>query len=334
MSGSVFVLDSQNTPLMPMGAAHARALLARGAAQWIQHPSFKIIRLTRIIASPVRHPIVVGLRISSSMAELFVVSTSLRVVRPLLYIVVERHHTTRSLVVERVSHRRIRGRVHESLQLSINHRVKSSLTHSTRRRYATVIRRTITALQQFIPLTHIVLLPPYAASGSPHRAKPLSCRCAQLPDPALDYFLPSLLNTGLFLSALPPLALANTCPMPDIPMLNGTLAAFQARPMVYTPCLVAVPSIQPLVSAGVVTGVIATATVDGQQVTGIVTGPNGRLSRRYTLRVPISVSTTDIIWHRLRLDALVRLQHQTTGAMEFLPLSIQFSNTGIGGGSR
>lgn len=73
MSSLVFVRDAQGYPLMPMSAAYARTLVRQGKAQVWPHPAFSVIQLTRVVAAPVLRPVLVGLALSTRMADLVIV---------------------------------------------------------------------------------------------------------------------------------------------------------------------------------------------------------------------------------------------------------------------
>ena len=90
MSGPVFVLDAQSTPLMPMGAAHARVLLARGTAQRIPHHAFTIIQLSRSYIHPVVHPVLLHIRMYWHTATLLLLVEQRCGVVPLLRLLMER----------------------------------------------------------------------------------------------------------------------------------------------------------------------------------------------------------------------------------------------------
>lgn len=78
MSSLVFVRDAQGRPLMPMSAAYARTLMKQGKAQVWPHPAFSVIQLTRTVATPILRPVLVGLALSTRIADLVIVIDQLR----------------------------------------------------------------------------------------------------------------------------------------------------------------------------------------------------------------------------------------------------------------
>lgn len=78
MSDLVFVRDAQGRPLMPMSAAYARTLVNQGKAQVWPHPAFSVIQLTRVVGTPTLRPVLVGLALSTTIADLVVVVDQVR----------------------------------------------------------------------------------------------------------------------------------------------------------------------------------------------------------------------------------------------------------------
>lgn len=78
MSDLVFVRDAQGRPLMPMSAAYARTLVNQGKAQLWPHPAFSVIQLTRVVDTPTLRPVLVGLALSTTIADLVIVVEQVR----------------------------------------------------------------------------------------------------------------------------------------------------------------------------------------------------------------------------------------------------------------
>ena len=78
MSSLVFVRDAQGRPLMPMSAAYARTLVTQGKAQVWPHPAFSVIQLTRVVDTPTLRPVLVGLALSTTIADLVIVVEQVR----------------------------------------------------------------------------------------------------------------------------------------------------------------------------------------------------------------------------------------------------------------
>jgi hypothetical protein len=78
MSDLVFVRDAQGRPLMPMSAAYARTLVNQGKAQVWPHPAFSVIQLTRVVDTPTLRPVLVGLALSTTIADIVIVVEQVR----------------------------------------------------------------------------------------------------------------------------------------------------------------------------------------------------------------------------------------------------------------
>lgn len=78
MSDLVFVRDAQGRPLMPMSAAYARTLVNQGKAQVWPHPAFSVIQLTRVVDTPTLRPVLVGIALSTTIADLVIVVEQVR----------------------------------------------------------------------------------------------------------------------------------------------------------------------------------------------------------------------------------------------------------------
>jgi len=95
----VFVLDAAGQPLMPVAAAHARKLLAKGKAERIPHPTITIIRLGHRVEQPALRPILVGVITHKQYptTELFFLAAGTSTVFSLLYVVLD-HQELSSII--------------------------------------------------------------------------------------------------------------------------------------------------------------------------------------------------------------------------------------------
>ena len=96
MSGLVFVLDAQGQPLMPLAEAHARKLLRNGKARRWPHPTLTIIQLTRLVETPILRPVLLGVVVHRTAAELFALTSGPQAVFPLLSLVIDLPRNRRS----------------------------------------------------------------------------------------------------------------------------------------------------------------------------------------------------------------------------------------------
>ena len=90
MTGPVFVLDAQHTPLMPVAPAYARRLLKQGRARRLPHHIFTVVQLVRTIPAPVLRPIVLRSQAHPAALELLLLADGTRAVRPLLRCFIDR----------------------------------------------------------------------------------------------------------------------------------------------------------------------------------------------------------------------------------------------------
>jgi len=88
-AGPVFVLDASAQPLMPLAEAHARKLLRNRQADRLPHPTLTIIQLRRTVQQPVLRPVLLGVAIHRSAAELFLLAAGPNAAFPLLYVIVD-----------------------------------------------------------------------------------------------------------------------------------------------------------------------------------------------------------------------------------------------------
>jgi len=170
MSDLVFVRDAQGRPLMPMSAAYARTLIRNGKAHLQPHPTLTIIQLTRAVASPVLRPVILGLRVHKMMIELIILvdqarasTAHFRIVVDLQPNVLDQGHpllstrksnntSTRRLIIRVNSHRRSQSR--RFLRRSNDWRRQA-------------LEEVIVAIQQFVPISHLVVLPFLPMSAPP-----------------------------------------------------------------------------------------------------------------------------------------------------------------------
>jgi hypothetical protein len=89
MSSLVFVRDAQGRPLMPMSAAYARTLIQQGKAQVWRHPAFSVIQLTRVVDAPTLRPVLVGVALSTRLADLVFIIDQQRGAPSTIHIVVD-----------------------------------------------------------------------------------------------------------------------------------------------------------------------------------------------------------------------------------------------------
>jgi len=146
-SGPVFVLDASGAPLMPLAEAHARKLLRNRQADLLPHPTLTIIQLWRTVQQPVLRPVLLGVAIHHSTAELFLLAAGPNAAFPLAYIVVDLPHH------KPFRHRRIARR---------RQRIPWPARWRHRRRPAwrkfLAIGAVISALWDVLPLSHIALI--------------------------------------------------------------------------------------------------------------------------------------------------------------------------------
>jgi 5-methylcytosine-specific restriction endonuclease McrA len=199
MSGPVLVLDAEGIPLMPMSAAHARRLLKHGKATRIHHHVFTVIKLAKPIPQPALRPILIGIAIHRTTAELWIVAEGVRKPIPLLALLIDLRTDLTHRLRRRAAHRRrrrARQRYHApprhgqpfklkrpSLHRSrwgteyrkqrpqrVHHRLRKHTAPPTIEWRAAAIMRVIGALTKFIPITHISLLSPVAATAKNQEA--------------------------------------------------------------------------------------------------------------------------------------------------------------------
>jgi hypothetical protein len=149
MSGLVFVRDAQGRPLMPMSAAYARTLVNQGKAQVWPHPAFSVIQLTRVVATPTLRPVLVGLSLSTTIADLVVVVDQVRSAPSTVHVAVDLR-TPSSL---RSIHRPRLGSRHRHTLLP------NAGTFQRPRDRVHLLAAALKIWQEVVPISHLVLLP-------------------------------------------------------------------------------------------------------------------------------------------------------------------------------
>ncbi len=198
MSGPIFVLDAEGTPLMPMSPAHTRRLLNTGKATRIYHHAFTVIQLTKRVPQPHLRPILVGITLHRHTAELWVVAEGVRGPIPLLSLVIDLRTDLSHRLRRRAGHRhrrRARQRYHSPARYGVPYKLRRSSLHRSRWRQsflaahqkisriprqrftppptirwrAAAIVRVLHALKTLIPISHLSLLGPLATTQSLHQ---------------------------------------------------------------------------------------------------------------------------------------------------------------------
>lgn len=149
MSGLIFVLDAEGRPLMLMSAAYARTLIKQGKAQVWPNPAFSVIQLTRVVEMPILRPVLVGISLTSTIADLVITVDQQRSRPSTIHIVVDfqslpllrRMHPNRL-----VPHRR-----------SIPFIQIGSLPQPAD--HVRMLMAVLRACHDVIPISHLVLLP-------------------------------------------------------------------------------------------------------------------------------------------------------------------------------
>jgi 5-methylcytosine-specific restriction endonuclease McrA len=199
MSGPVFVVDAEGMPLMPMSAAYARKLLREGKAQRRAHSAFTVIQLSHPVQQPMVRPIIAVLRLHLRTAELFLVAEGRHQTQPLGHIVIDLRTDLPRRLRRRAGHRRRRrsrqryhalsryGRPFKLRRPSLTRSTWGSALRSARYRHrrssrrtksetpvlrwrAQAIKRTLNALQQLVPISHLLLLD--SGGALKHRGRP------------------------------------------------------------------------------------------------------------------------------------------------------------------
>lgn len=184
MSVSVFVLDQNGTPMMPMAAAYARRLLKQHKAKHVPHHAFTIVQLTRVVLEPVTRPLAMVVSIGLNTAELTVVVRTRHDQRVVLRVLIDLRTDIAWRMRRRAGHRRRRksrlryrtpqryGRPFKLQRPSLaqsawakQHWPKRKMK-SKRRWYNAVVRwrvqaieRVISTLRSWLPLSEIAVIP-------------------------------------------------------------------------------------------------------------------------------------------------------------------------------
>ena len=184
MSGSVFVVDTQGQPLMPMSSAYARKLVRQSKAHFQPHYAFTVLQLERSISHPRLQPIVLALRLHPRTAEMYLFATGERAVFPMMKLMVDLKTDLPRRMRRRAGHRRrrrSRSRYRTQSRFGVPFKLRrpsfmrSAWAHSHRSRRGSVqantanpvsiqwqidaIARVVIAVQRLLPLSHVVFLP-------------------------------------------------------------------------------------------------------------------------------------------------------------------------------
>lgn len=183
MSGSVFVVDHNGTPMMPMAAAYARRLLTQKKAKLLPHHAFTVIQLTQVVVDPVSRPVTMLVHIGLNIAEIVVIVQTRRNLQVLMRLVVDLRSDISWRMRRRAGHRRrrrSRGRYramrqhgrpfklrrpslavsawakqHWNRQTNVSHRKSPSAIIQWR---AQAVYRVIQTVQSWLPLSTIAVL--------------------------------------------------------------------------------------------------------------------------------------------------------------------------------
>lgn len=172
---------------MPMTAAHARKLLHQGKARLVPHHALTVVQLEPVLPEPVLRPIVAGVAIHFNTAEIFLLAEGPRKTFPLLRLVVDLRTDLPWRIRRRAMYRRrrrFRGRYRAPRRhgrpfrrpgpVPSRHRrpTRTSTASPTIQWRAQAIQRVISALQRFVPISHVVVLEP--STPERHRSPSLS----------------------------------------------------------------------------------------------------------------------------------------------------------------
>lgn len=149
MSSLVFVRDAQGRPLMPMSAAYARTLVNQGKAKVWPHPAFSVIQLTRVVDTPTLRPVLVGLALSTTIADLVIVVEQVRSAPSTIQVAVDlgAHLSLESIYPpQRELHRRRILPVHAG-------------TFQRPRDRVHLLASVLKIWQEVVPMSHLVLHP-------------------------------------------------------------------------------------------------------------------------------------------------------------------------------
>jgi hypothetical protein len=287
MSGPVFVLDAQGRALMPLAEAHARKLLHTGRARRWPHPTLTIIQLNRVVEQPVLRPILLGVAIHQTAAQLFVLADGPQAAFPLL-----------SLVVNFPRRWRVR-----SYCRSPRARTRRPIGQQT-------IVSVIGALWTLLPLSHVVLLRtpslPAAHLSSLRRLRRLlAVDELRITIARLDGTVPAAFPPNLF--ALLQAVAAN--PASYAPLLAADVIRLPQHPARLTRRPHDADADIPASGIGIVTkppliGVIHHDSTEDERVLG----------------VPVAASRAGVVWRYVALPRQTPLQRWPLSTVVLLPL--------------
>lgn len=149
MPSLVFVRDAQGRPLMPMSAAYARTLVNQGKAQVWPHPAFSVIQLTRVVATPTLRPVLVGLALSTTIADLVIVVEQVRSAP-----------STVQVAVDLGAHLSLGSTYPPQRELRRRHPLPPQAgTFQRPRDRVHLLASVLKIWQEVVPISHLVLLP-------------------------------------------------------------------------------------------------------------------------------------------------------------------------------
>lgn len=146
MPGLVFVRDLQGRPLMPMSAAYARTLIQRGKGQLHVYPAWSVIQLTREVPTPVLRPVLAGIALRRTTADVWLLIDQARKQPSLLHLIVDL----------RTDHR------------VLGHRTRAfpGIRRETFLRWplvwwpAYLVAAVVAAIRNVLPISHVIVVPP------------------------------------------------------------------------------------------------------------------------------------------------------------------------------
>lgn len=163
MSGLVFVQDADGRPLMPTSNAYARTLLHAGKANRRAHPAFTVIQLTQVIPEPVLRPVLLSITLYRWTAQLIILADQAKGAHSSIFIVVDLlknssrygRQSRRGWTI--LSHLNSGGGARSGR--SFQHHGPASYIKNVSFWRIEALVTVISAIQQLIPITHIVMVP-------------------------------------------------------------------------------------------------------------------------------------------------------------------------------
>lgn len=149
MSSLVFVRDAQGRPLMPMSAAYARTLIHQGKARVWPHPALSVIQLTRAVATPVLRPVLMGLALNRTTADLVVVIDQVRGSPSTIHMVIDLPRPRSRRQTRHARWEPQRRRIHR----------KAAETVQGPHDHVQVLLAVLKAWLPVLPISHLILLP-------------------------------------------------------------------------------------------------------------------------------------------------------------------------------